>query len=223
MAMKKILLWMVAGVLVASPMAMRPAVAQKAAAASQDGYNPNTWSREDATRIVQQVRHELLSLTNYGVFDSLSFGIQGKSIVLKGYASRPTLKSDAERAVKKIDGVAGVVNQIVVLPNSPNDDSIRVGVYRRIYGNPVLRKYTGSPVGFGQFPSTARAAGGITVDPPQGYHAIHIIVNRGHVILTGVVNSESDANIAFMQANSTPGAFSVDNDLLYPGQTPKEK
>jgi osmotically-inducible protein OsmY len=217
MAMKKILLWTVAGVLAAGP-----AMAQKAAAASQDGYNPNTWSREDATRIVQQVRHELLSLTNYGVFDSLSFGIQGKSIVLKGYASRPTLKSDAERAVKKIDGVAGVVNQIVVLPNSPNDDSIRVGVYRRVYGNAVLRKYTGSPVGFGQFPSIARAAGGITMDPPQGYHAIHIIVNRGHVTLTGVVNSEGDANIAGMEANSTPGAFSVDNDLLYPGQTPKE-
>jgi len=222
--MKKILLWTVAGVLVASPVAMRPAVAQKAAAApQQEEYNRNTWGSEDATRIVQQVRHALLSLTNYGVFDSLSFGIQGKTVVLKGYASRPTLKSDAERAVKKIDGVAGVVNQIVVLPNSPMDDSIRVGVYRRVYGNAVLRKYTGSPVGFGQFPSIARAAGGITVDPPQGYHAIHIIVNRGHVILTGVVNSESDANIAFMQANSTPGAFSVDNDLLYPGQTPKEK
>lgn len=220
--MRKILLWTVAGVLAAAPV-VSPAVAQKAAAApQQDAYNPNTWSREDGTRIVQQVRHELLSLTNYGVFDSLSFGIQGKSIVLKGYASRPTLKSDAERAVKKIDGVAGVVNQIVVLPNSPMDDQIRVGVYRRVYGNAVLRKYTGSPVGFGMFPSVARAAGGITMDPPLGYHAIHIIVNRGHVTLTGVVNSESDANIAGMEANSTPNAFSVDNDLLYPGEKPKE-
>ena len=222
--MKRIVIGTVAAVLAMMPMMANSAVAQKAAtaAAQQDAYNPNTWSQEDATRIVQQVRHELLSLTNYGVFDSLSFGIQGKTIVLKGYASRPTLKKDAERAVKKIDGVAGVVNQIVVLPNSPNDDSIRVGVYRRVYGNAVLRKYTGSPVGFGQFPSIARAAGGITMDPPQGYHAIHIIVNRGHVILTGVVNNESDANIAGMQANSTPGAFSVDNDLLYPGEKPKE-
>jgi len=219
--MKRILLWTVAGVLTVLPMSS--ATAQKAAPApQQDAYNQNTWSREDATRIVQKVRHELLSLTNYGVFDSLSFGVQGKSIVLKGYASRPTLKSDAARAVKKIEGVAGVVNQIVVLPNSPMDDQIRVGVYRRIYGNAVLRKYTGSPVGFGQFPSVARMAGGITMDPPQGYHAIHIIVNRGHVILTGVVNSETDANIAGMEANSTPNAFSVDNDLLYPGEKPKE-
>lgn len=222
--MKKTLLWTVAAVLALGPVVGSSAMAQKAAtaAAQENAYNTKTWSREDATRIVQQVRHELLSLTNYGVFDSLSFGIQGKSIVLKGYASRPQLKSEAEKVVTKIDGVAGVVNQIVVLPNSPMDDQIRVGVYRRVYGNAVLRKYTGSPVGFGQFPSVARMAGGITVDPPQGYHAIHIIVNRGHVTLTGVVNSETDANIAGMEANSTPNAFSVDNDLLYPGEKPKE-
>ena len=222
--MKKILLWTMTAALCAG----QGIVAQQKAAAApapqqQMEYNQKTWSPEDAQRIVQQVRHELLSLTNYGVFDSLSFSIQGKSIVLRGYASRPTLKSDAERAVKKIQGVTSVINQIKVLPNSPFDDRIRVGVYTRIYGNAALRKYTGSPVGFGMFPSVARAAGGITQDPPQGYHAIHIIVNNGHVILTGVVNNESDANIAFMQANSTPGAFSVDNDLMWPGAAPKEK
>ncbi|MEZ2348156.1 BON domain-containing protein [Terriglobus sp. RCC_193] len=219
--MKKILLWTITAALCAG----QGIVAQQQAAATpqQQEYNQKTWAPEDAQRIVQQVRHELLSLTNYGVFDSLSFSIQGKSIVLRGYASRPTLKSDAERAVKKIQGVASVVNQIKVLPNSPFDDQIRVGVYTRVYSNAVLRKYTGSPVGFGMFPSVARRAGGITQDPPQGYHAIHIIVNNGHVILTGVVNNESDANIAFMQANSTPGAFSVDNDLMWPGEVPKEK
>jgi hypothetical protein len=91
-------------------------------------YNPKTWPQQDAERIVQQVRHELLSLTNYGVFDSLSFGIQGRTIILRGYASRPILKSDAERAVKKMAGVSGVNNQIKVLPPSPNDDNIRIGV-----------------------------------------------------------------------------------------------
>lgn len=220
--MKKILLWATTAVLCAGQVV---AAQQKAAPAPQQQmeYNQKTWAPEDAQRIVQQVRHELLSLTNYGVFDSLSFSIQGKSIVLRGYASRPTLKSDAERAVKKIQGVASVVNQIKVLPNSPFDDQIRVGVYTRIYTQPALRKYTGSPVGFGMFPSVARRAGGITQDPPQGYHAIHIIVNNGHVILTGVVNNESDASIAAMQANSTPGTFSVDNDLMWPGEVPKEK
>lgn len=185
-------------------------------------YNSKTWPQQDAERIVQQVRHELLSLPNYGVFDSLSFGIQGKTIILRGYASRPTLKSDAERAIKKIQGVSAINNRIKVLPLSPNDDNIRIGVYRRIYGQPALRKYTGSPVGFGQFPSVAWAAGGITNDPPRGYHAIHIIVDHGHVILTGIVDRESDANIASMQANSTPGAFSVDNELMIAGQPAKD-
>lgn len=221
--MKKILLWTMTAALCAGQGVVAQQKAATAAPQQQMEYNQKTWSPEDAQRIVQQVRHELLSLTNYGVFDSLSFGIQGKTIVLHGYASRPVLKSDAERAVKKIEGVAGVVNQIKTLPLSTFDDRIRIGVYTRIYTQPALRKYTGSPVGFGMFPSVARRAGGITEDPPQGYHAIHIIVNNGHVILTGVVNNESDANIASMQANSTPGAFSVDNELMWPGEVPKEK
>lgn len=195
--------------------------AQKGKQSPDNEYNTNTWAQSDAQRVVQQVRHQLLTLPDYGVFDSLSFGMQGKSIVLRGYASRPVLKSEAERAVKSIAGVASVDNQIKVLPLSPNDDRIRMGVYRRIYGQPALRRYTGSPVGFGQFPSVALAAGGITNDPPRGYHAIHIIVNGGHVILTGVVDRESDANIASMQANSTPGTFSVDNELMIAGRPVK--
>jgi hyperosmotically inducible protein len=191
--------------------------------AEGDAYNANTWSQADAQRIVQDVRHKLLSLTDYSVFDSLSFGIQGRSIILHGYASRPILKDEAERTIKSIEGVSEVQNQIKVLPNSPNDDRIRIGVYRRIYGQPALRKYTGSPVEFGDLPSIARMAGGITQDPPRGYHAIHIIVDNGHVTLTGVVDNEGDANIASMQANSTPGTFSVDNELLFPGASKKEQ
>ena len=115
-------------------------------------------------------------------------------------------------------GPNSVDNQIEVLPPSPNDDRIRASVYRRIYTQPALRKYTGSPVGFGRFPSVARMAGGITQDPPVGFHAIHIIVNNGKVILLGVVNNEADANIAGMEANMAPGAFSVDNDLMVAGR-----
>jgi hyperosmotically inducible periplasmic protein len=186
-------------------------------------YNPDTWSPQIGATIVKQVRDKLTGLTDYGVFDSLRFGIKGKTLVLMGYASRPVLKSDAENAVKGIEGVQSVDNQIQVLPPSPNDDGIRVGVYRRIYSQAALRKYSGSPVGFGEFPSVARAAGGITQDPPLGYHAIHIVVNGGHVILTGVVDSEQDADIAAIQANSTPGVFSVENDLLYPGGGKSQK
>lgn len=176
--------------------------------------NANTWSESEGLRIVKEVRHKLAGLTNYDVFDSLRFAVRGNTIVLEGFASRPTLKSDAENAIKDIAGVQGVTNEIKVLPYSPNDDRIRVDVYRRIYGQPALRRYTGSPVGFGRFPSVALAAGGITNDPPLGYHAIHIIVDNGNVTLKGVVDSEADASIANMQANSAPGVFSVASDLL---------
>lgn len=179
--------------------------------------NPNTWSPGQAANIVKQVRDKLLSLPDYAVFDSLHFAIQGKTIVLMGYASRPVLKSEAENVVKRIEGVESVDNQIKVLPPSSMDDQVRVGVYRRIYSQPMLRKYTGSPVGFGRTPSVAAAAGGITQDPPLGYHAIHIIVDNGHVILTGVVDSKTDADVAAIQANSTPGVFSVENELQIVG------
>jgi len=188
---------------------------QSTAVEEQD--NTNTWSPQLGANIVKQVRDKLTGLTDYGVFDSLRFAFKGKTIVLKGYASRPALKSDAERAVKGIEGVEGVDNQIQVLPTSPNDDRIRVSLYRRIYSQPTLRKYTSASPGFGEGPSVARAAGGITQDPPMGYHAIHIIVDNGNVILSGVVDSKTDADVAAIQANSAPGVFSVDNDLQVAG------
>ena len=192
---------------------------QSTAVEEQD--NTNTWSPQLGANIVKQVRDKLTGLTDYGVFDSLRFAFKGKTIVLKGYASRPALKSDAERAVKGIEGVEGVENQIQVLPPSPNDDRIRVSLYRRIYSQPTLRKYTSASPGFGEGPSVARAAGGITQDPPMGYHAIHIIVDNGDVILSGVVDSKTDADVAAIQANSAPGVFSVDNDLQVAGKDAK--
>lgn len=201
---------------------MVPAIAQNGSPAEQNNNaaqqdNSNSWSPELGANIVKQIRSKLNGLSDYGVFDSLRFAFKGKTIVLKGYASRPTLKSQAEKVLKGIEGVDGVDNQIQVLPNSPNDDRIRAAVYRRIYSQPMMRKYTSGPVGFGEAPSIARAAGGITQDPPIGYHAIHIIVDNGNVILTGVVDNKSDADVAAIQANSTPGVFSVDNDLQVAG------
>ena len=193
---------------------------QDSGAAEQD--NSNTWSPQLAANIVKQIRDKLTGLTDYGVFDSIRFAFKGKTVVLKGYASRPVLKSEAEKVVKGIEGVEGVDNQIQVLPTSPNDDRIRAAVYRRIYSQPMLRKYTSAPPGFGEGPSVARAAGGITQDPPIGYHAIHIIVDNGNVTLTGVVDSKTDADVASIQANSTPGVFSVDNDLHFPSTSKRD-
>jgi osmotically-inducible protein OsmY len=189
--------------------------------------NPTpTWSQEDGMRIVQQVQKKLAGLTYYGVFDWLTFGFHGKTLVLKGYASRPVLKSDAANAVKGIPGIESVDNQIQVLPLSPNDDRIRAAVYNRIYTQPSLRKYNANQGSLAQAmgPGGRRFAwmsGGITNDPPIGYHAIHIIVNNGNVTLYGVVNNQMDAAIAGIQANAAPGAFSVDNDLIVQGSASK--
>jgi hyperosmotically inducible protein len=192
---------------------------------AQDAAPGPTWSQEDTVRISKEVQKRLGSLTNFGVFDWITWGFHGKTIVVKGYASRPILKKDIDNALKGIPGVEAVDNQIEVLPPSPNDDRIRAAVYNRIFSQPSLRKYNANQgtvrQATGPGPNVAMRAGGITNDPPRGFHAIHIIVKNGNVTLYGVVNNEGDKTIAGMQANSTPGTFSVDNDLIVQGAASK--
>lgn len=184
--------------------------------------NSSTWSQEDALRIIKEVQQKIGSLTDYAVFDWITFGIHGKTLVLNGYASRPTLKDEAGRVVKDIQGIASVDNNIEVLPNSPNDDRVRAAVYNRIYSAPTLSRYNAN-AGPLRGNTIAREAGGITQDPPLGYHAIHIIVKNGNVTLYGVVANESDAAIAGMQANSAPGAFGVTNNIVVENAPKKGK
>jgi len=127
----------------------------------------------------------------------------------------------AERVVKNIEAVEEVINQIEVLPVSGHDDRIRAGVYARIYGHRGLSRYNpnrGSPLWI----TPGRVAVGITNDPPIGFHSIHIIVKNGNVRLEGVVDTSGDKTIAGMQANFTPGVFSVENDLVVANQQLKE-
>jgi osmotically-inducible protein OsmY len=183
-------------------------------------------SQEDMGRIVQEVRKRISGLSTLSVFDWLTFSIQGRTLILRGYASRPVLKDDAARAVKGVEGIDSVDNKIEVLPFSPSDDRIRAGVYNRIYTQPQLRKYNGNQGSLGRAmgpggPSVAAMAGGITNDPPLGFHAIHIIVKNGNVTLFGDVLNQGDANIAYIQANGTPGAFKVTNNLTVQGAASK--
>ncbi len=141
-------------------------------------------------RLEREVRHELVMLPFYSVFDNLEFKVTGYRVELFGQTIRPTLKSDAGAVVKKIEGVESVVNNIEVLPLSPNDDRIRRAVYRAIFTNTVLDRYALQAV------------------PP-----IHIIVKNGNVTLVGVVANEMDKNVANIQANSVSGVFSVTNHL----------
>ena len=140
--------------------------------------------------LVREVRHQLLLLPYYSVFDNLMFKVDGDKVTLLGQVVRPTLKSDAENAVKGLEGVSAVDNQIEVLPVSPMDDQLRRAVYRAIYADTALSRY-----GWSALPS------------------IHLIVKNGHVALEGVVDSESDKNLANLRANAVPNVFSVTNNL----------
>lgn len=143
-----------------------------------------------ANKLMKEVRHELVMLPYYSVFDNLAYKVEGDRVILYGQVVRPTLKSDAENVVKSIEGVSSVKNEIEVLPTSPMDDQLRRSLYRTIYGESGLFRY-----GVASVPS------------------IHLIVKNGHVALEGVVDSEADKNLAGLRANSVPNVFSVDNNL----------
>lgn len=140
--------------------------------------------------LADSVRHELVMLPYYSVFDDLGYQVDGSTVILTGDVVRPVLKSDAENAVKRIPGVTNVVNNIRVLPLSPFDNQTRIAVYRSVFGFGSLYRYA-----LGAIPS------------------LHIIVDNGHVTLKGVVDNEGDKNLAFIRANGVPGVFSVTNDL----------
>jgi hyperosmotically inducible periplasmic protein len=144
----------------------------------------------EENRLQRQVRHELVMLPYYGVFDHLAFELQNGKVTLLGMVTRPTTKTSAEKVVKQIEGIESVENRIEVLPLSPNDDRLRLAVHRAIYGHVALNRYA------------------LRAVPP-----IHIIVNNGNVTLEGAVASVADKNIAGLQANGVAGVFSVKNNL----------
>jgi hyperosmotically inducible protein len=140
--------------------------------------------------LTKEVRHVLVMLPYYSVFDNLAYRVEGDRVILEGQVVRPSIKSDAEAAVKGTAGVRSIVNNIEVLPPSPMDDQLRRALYRAIYGEPSLARY-----GFAAVAS------------------IHIVVKNGNVTLEGVVASEGDKNLAGLRANGVPNVFSVKNNL----------
>jgi hyperosmotically inducible periplasmic protein len=145
---------------------------------------------DEAARLTKEVRHELVMLPYVGVFDNLAYSVDGHNVALYGQVTRPILKKDAENAVKRIEGVASVDNQIEVLPLSMHDDRLRRHLYRAIYGYGPLNRYA-MPV----------------------LKPIRIIVKNGHVRLEGVVANPGDRSIVNIRANGVHGVFSVTNNL----------
>ena len=145
--------------------------------------------------IAQEVRHQLVMLPYYGIFDDIAFRVEGGKVTLLGQVTRPTLKSDAGNVTKRVEGVTEVDNQIEVLPLSPMDDQIRMAEYRAIYGDSALS----TRYGYRALPS------------------IHIIVKNGHVTLEGVVANQGDKNLINIRANGVPNVFGVVNNLMVEG------
>jgi hyperosmotically inducible protein len=172
-----------------SSLGSTPALAQKQQAANRTDVSGSN------DRITREVRHELVMLPYYGVFDNLAYRVDGRTVTLLGQVTRPTLKSDAGNVVKKIEDVEKVDNQIQVLPLSPMDDRLRVTTYRAIYGHPGLDRYAMQAV------------------PP-----IHIIIENGKVTLEGVVANQGDKDMANIRANTVSGVFSVVNNLRVEGK-----
>lgn len=143
-------------------------------------------------RLIREIRHELVTLPYYGVFDWLEYEVRPNGeVVLRGQVVRPTTRSGAEGRVKEVEGVTRVINQIETLPLSPSDDRLRIALYRQIYGwNSPLFRYA-----------------------HQAVPSIHLIVSRGHATLKGVVATRGDANQAYIRARTVPGLFSVKNEL----------
>lgn len=149
-----------------------------------------TPSSPSQARITKQVRHELVTLPYYGVFDNLAFKIDGNTVTLYGQVVRSVTRSEAQQRVARIAGVARVVNDIQVLPLSSMDTAIRQRTYRAIARTAGLNRYL-----MGTNPS------------------IHIVVGHGQVTLEGVVANNADRQLAFMAANQVSGVFSVKNNL----------
>jgi len=150
--------------------------------------------------VIRQVRHELVTLPYYGVFDWLQFEVRpDNTVVLRGEVVKPSTKSDAEGRVKDVDGVSKVVNEIVVLPLSPQDDRLRRALYRKLYGydSPLFRYAV------------------------QSIPSIHIIVKNGRATLKGVVANKGDAQLAYLRARGVPGLFDVKNELQLESEMPQ--
>jgi hyperosmotically inducible periplasmic protein len=166
------------------------AIPNARAAVNNSNSGSSATSRSDSW-LKEQVRHQLAMLPYLSVFDNLQYAVDGSTVILQGQVRNSVLKPDAESAVKHIEGVTKVVNNIEVLPPSMMDDQIRRQEYRAIFGFATLGRYSIEPV-----PS------------------IHIIVKNGNVTLEGAVANQADKNTAYLRANGVPNVFSVTNNLV---------
>jgi len=147
--------------------------------------------RTEERQLSGEIRHQLRVLPFYSAFDYIAFTLDGDKVTLTGFVLRPTLKANAEAAIRSLEGVSSVKNLLEVLPKSPTDDDSRRAVYRAIFEDSTLQRYAVSEV-----------------------PAIHIVLRNGNVTLEGTVASDAEKNLASARASSVSGISSVKNDLV---------
>lgn len=140
-------------------------------------------------QIFNDISTQVNRYPQFTIFDSIDAGVDDGNVVLSGWVTMPYKKTDIERRVAKVAGVKAVKNDIQVVPVSQFDDELRFRISRAIYGSSSFWNY------------------GAMANPP-----IHIVVVRGHVTLTGVVNSHVDRVLARSLAIGF-GSFDVKNEL----------
>jgi hyperosmotically inducible protein len=155
--------------------------------ATKPGASP---PKPEEPQLSHEIRHQLFVLPYYSVFDYIAFRLDGDKVTLTGYVLRPTLRSNAEAAVKSLEGVSSVKNLIEVLPKSPSDDDSRRAVYRAVFEDSTLQRYAVSDV-----------------------PVVHIVVRNGEVTLEGAVATEAEKDLASSRAASAAGVSAVKNNL----------
>jgi hyperosmotically inducible protein len=166
-------------------------------AAAADKNQANLPAGDDA--VAKSVRHEVVMYPRYSIWDDISFRVSNGQVELLGAVTQPYKKTDIERLVKQVPGVTSVVDEVKVLPLSQFDDRLRVQIARSIYADPVFFQYRNMAL------------------PP-----IHIVVDNGHVTLTGVVNTDMEKQVAGMRANSSMSFGNVVNNLQVEHPSPKK-
>jgi osmotically-inducible protein OsmY len=150
--------------------------------------------------IAKHVRHEILMYPYYSIFDDVSFRVDNGQVELLGAVNQPYKKSDIERIIRRVPGVTSLADEVKVLPLSNNDDRLRLQVARAIYRDPMFTRYAIQPL------------------PP-----IHIIVDNGHVTLTGTVSTQSEKDVAGIRASAAGLSFGpVTNNLEVEHPSPKK-
>lgn len=162
---------------------------------SPPGKKPASTEEKPGTNLAHEIHHQIQVLPFYSVFDHVAFKLEGAKVTLTGQVLRPTMREQAEAAIKSLEGVTVVVNQIELLPASPSDDELRRAIYRAIYEDSTLARYAVQAV------------------PP-----IHIIVKNGNVALEGFVESPGDKSLAGARGGGVPNVASIKNNLVVQGK-----